>query len=152
MYDSGEQGWSPALHPILFLMRTRLFLALIVALLFTSVSAKRVFFVNGNKHNCGVISDTLKMISHEFVVRNISEEPQTFRSVVIGCNCLTAEYSTDSVMVGDSTIIKLTLDLSMVEPGDFNKPINIKDWLGNSYYLALVGTLVSTEAVDNSEK
>lgn len=51
----------------------------------------------------------------------------------------------DSIPAGDSAIISLILNTTNEQTGEFNKPANIKDWLGNSYYLALLGELVHLE-------
>lgn len=73
--------------------------------------------------------DTEKVI--EFKITNGGGRSFYLRDVVSSCECTHAEFSTDYVRGGESTIVKVTLNPSMVEEGPFERLLGVYSNLKN---------------------
>ena len=68
-----------------------------------------------------------------FVVENQTDKPLVLLSVKTSCSCLKASYVRRPLKVGQTTEIVMTLEASKMEPGLFNRVVEVNTNAGISY-------------------
>ena len=75
------------------------------------------------------IEDGVKTL--EFHVRNEGDKYFWIIDANSGCECTRAEFSTQEVKKGESTTIKVFLDPAKIDPGSFERDLNVFTNLSN---------------------
>lgn len=68
-----------------------------------------------------------------FVVENQTDKPLVLLSVKTSCSCLKASYVRRPLKVGQTTEIVMTLEAAKMEPGLFNRVVEVNTNAGISY-------------------
>ena len=68
-----------------------------------------------------------------FIVENQTDKPLVLLSVKTSCSCLKASYVRRPLKVGQSTEIVMTLEAAKMEPGVFNRVVEVNTNAGISY-------------------
>ena len=68
-----------------------------------------------------------------FIVENQTDKPLVLLSVKTSCSCLKASYVRRPLKVGQSTEIVMTLEAAKMEPGVFNRVVEVNTNAGVSY-------------------
>ena len=68
-----------------------------------------------------------------FVVENQTDKPLVLLSIKTSCSCLKASYVRRPLKVGQTTEIVMTLEAAKMEPGLFNRVVEVKTNAGISY-------------------
>lgn len=68
-----------------------------------------------------------------FIVENQTDKPLVLLSVKTSCSCLKANYVRRPLKVGQSTEIVMTLEAAKMEPGVFNRVVEVNTNAGISY-------------------
>ena len=68
-----------------------------------------------------------------FIVENQTDKPLVLLSVKTSCSCLKANYVRRPLKVGQSTEIVMTLEAAKMEPGVFNRVVEVNTNVGVSY-------------------
>ena len=68
-----------------------------------------------------------------FVVENQTDKPLVLLSVKTSCSCLKANYVRRPLKVGQTTEIVMTLEAAKMEPGLFNRVVEVNTNAGISY-------------------
>lgn len=113
-------------------------------LLAVFTSSFAYFRLTEKVYDFGEVSDTTKVLSHDFVLVNMSEDSLAVNRVVASCLCLSSFFEKIPVGKEDSVTITMNLKTNTLE-GDFEKIFQIKDSEGNSYNAKLLGTIIKTQ-------
>lgn len=121
------------------------FVVLAIIICYTgTLFARNAFRFKERKHDFGVVQDTISTLQFTFELQNFSDEPAMISTIVKGCSCLSIEeYTQDSIRPGEWGTIKMALSTIDIH-GAFEKPANVRDHLGNVYYISMLGSMVST--------
>lgn len=68
-----------------------------------------------------------------FIVENQTDKPLVLLSVKTSCSCLKASYVRRPLKVGQTTEIVMTLEAAKMEPGLFNRVVEVNTNAGISY-------------------
>ena len=68
-----------------------------------------------------------------FIVENQTDKPLVLLSVKTSCSCLKASYVRRPLKVGQATEIVMTLEAAKMEPGLFNRVVEVNTNAGISY-------------------
>ena len=68
-----------------------------------------------------------------FVVENQTDKPLVLLSIKTSCSCLKASYVRRPLKVGQTTEIVMTLEAAKMEPGLFNRVVEVNTNAGISY-------------------
>lgn len=68
-----------------------------------------------------------------FVIENQTDKPLVLLSVKTSCSCLKASYVRRPLKVGQSAEIVMTLETAKMEPGVFNRVVEVNTNAGISY-------------------
>lgn len=68
-----------------------------------------------------------------FVIENQTDKPLVLLSVKTSCSCLKASYVRRPLKVGQTTEIVMTLEAAKMEPGLFNRVVEVNTNAGISY-------------------
>lgn len=68
-----------------------------------------------------------------FIVENQTDKPLVLLSVKTSCSCLKANYVRRPLKVGQTTEIVMTLEAAKMEPGLFNRVVEVNTNAGISY-------------------
>lgn len=77
-------------------------------------------------HNFGAFSEDSPIVSTEFTVTNVGNQPLIIHQAVASCGCTDPEYSQEPVQPGKSTTLKVTYDGTGKYPGHFKKSITLR--------------------------
>ena len=123
---------------------------LLLSLLIVSVSA---FGQSGsNASKSGVVFDKKvfdfgdvlrenKNYTCTFIVENQTDKPLVLLSVKTSCSCLKASYVRRPLKIGQSTEIVMTLEAAKMEPGVFNRVVEVNTNAG-IFYITVRGNSV----------
>lgn len=123
-------------------MKNRILVAIVAAFtLGMSVSAAEpIMKWLGKTHDFGAFSEEMGMVTCEFKVVNIGDEPLVIYSARANCGCTTPKYDTDPVQPGDTLVISVAYD-AKGRPGKFNKNVYVTTNVGN-VSLDIIGTVI----------
>lgn len=76
-----------------------------------------------------------------FIVENQTDKPLVLLSVKTSCSCLKASYVRRPLKIGQSTEIVMTLEAAKMEPGVFNRVVEVNTNVG-IFYITVRGNSV----------
>ena len=76
-----------------------------------------------------------------FIVENQTDKPLVLLSVKTSCSCLKASYVRRPLKIGQSTEIVMTLEAAKMEPGVFNRVVEVNTNAG-IFYITVRGNSV----------
>ena len=73
--------------------------------------------------DCGEIPTDQKLIEHNYVLRNTGWQPLHITAKPSCGSCSTVKLSKDEIAPGDTSVLKVTLNLGLIKKGAFAKKI-----------------------------
>lgn len=122
---------------------------------FTSFSAfaQPKILLNGGKDefNWGDVRSKQSPVKADVEIKNVGNEVLHITNVKPSCGCTSAPIEKDSLKPGESTVIKVSLNLP-THPGDFTKSLTVSsnDPAAGTKVLMLKGKLIKMLTMDNS--
>lgn len=103
--------------------KTALLFTFICAIVVAQAQPKALFLKYD--HDFKEIEEINGVVSTDFIVRNMGNQPLVFTEVKPSCGCTQPEWTTDSIMPGDTGFIRAKFDPTNL-PGPFEKVIYVR--------------------------